>query len=75
MRVKVAYEGDGVQFDAADPAPFIAAAGNRYVGTDGGMVLVRAGDGSVQSARPGWWAVRPGDGRVIFVIPDLVSPA
>jgi len=75
-RVKITVEGEGTVLDPADPAPFIKAAGDRFVGADGDMVLIRGGDGSVQAARPGWYAISTdGEGRVVFATPDLVTPA
>lgn len=75
-RVKITVTGEGTVLDPADPAPFIIAAGEWFVGTDGDMVLVRGGDGSVQAARPGWYAIVPdGGGRTVFAAPDLPVPA
>lgn len=71
-RVTIMIQGEATVLDPADPSPFIAAAREWFVGTDGDMILVRGGDGSVQAARAGWYAVVPdGGGRTVFVTPGL----
>ena len=72
-------EGEFTEFDPADPAPFLAAAGTRVTAVnEDGTVTIRSSDpeGTPETVHPGWLVFRPdgsGPGGGIFTSPDNVS--
>jgi hypothetical protein len=58
MRGKtVSFEGPAAVWGPGSQEEFKAIAGDRFLGTDGDAALVRAADGGVERALPGWVAI------------------
>jgi hypothetical protein len=70
LRAKAAY------WDPADPEPFLALAGTRYLRTEGETAVVTsngAPEGTEMTVYPGWAVIRAagsGDGQALFVTPE-----
>ena len=69
-----AVTGEAAAWDPADPGPFAALAGDRYLGADGDLAVIRTRSGCVMHAHPGWVVVRPdgsGGGEAVFAAPGI----
>jgi len=52
-------EGEFTAWDPADPRPFIAAAGTRFIRAEGDRAVVWNENGTEADVYPGWLAFRP----------------